>query len=109
MTNEGTKPRARIRFAPHGDEFGFLSYNLEKFQQDSAVLIINESIRGSCLALNRALIPNEIKIEKGLKVLVKVGKLEPVLAIIRWVNLVDEDILKMGLENMEKRSEIKFT
>jgi hypothetical protein len=109
MPKENIVARSRIRFTPDGNEFGFLSYNTEKFQKDAAVLVINESIHGSCVVFNRLQIPEGLTIETNLQILVKIGNLDPVKAIIRWVKLVDKEIVKIGVEYSENRHEIKFS
>lgn len=106
--NTKEKPRTGIRFTSTDGEFGFISFNSEKFKPDSAVFIINESAHGACLVLNRKLVPPQISFKEGLNIMIKVGKLDPVPTIIRWVQFIDEDIIKFGVENTEKRLSIKF-
>lgn len=88
----------KIRFVPEQDEFAFISFNLDNFTKDLAALILNESVKGSCLAINRKLIPDKISLEEGLFLQVKIGNLEPEMAIIRWVLHVDNDLVKIGFE-----------
>ena len=104
----GPRARSRIRFTPEGNEFAILSFNLELFQNDLEALIINESTQGSCVVFNKKFIPKDIIISKGIYVLVKIGKLEPVRAIVRWINNIDSDLMKVGFENTEHRYTIKF-
>jgi hypothetical protein len=103
-----TKARAGIRFTVAENQFGYISYNLEEYVPEAAVFVVNESINGSCLVLNRKLVPTKINIVPGIYLIVKVGDLDPVTAIVRWVRNVDEDLFKFGVENTEKRHVIKF-
>lgn len=106
--NKTTKPRAGIRFTAEGNEFGYICYNLDEYKPDVAVFVINESIHGSCLIVNRKLIPPHITFKPGMNIIVKVGNLDPVTTIVRWVKNLDEDVVKLGVENTEKRHVIKF-
>lgn len=37
-------------------------------------------------------------IEEGRRLMVKCGELAPIAATVRWVNKLDEDVLRIGLE-----------
>jgi hypothetical protein len=108
MSQEKTKPRARIRFIPDNSDIGHILFKDTQFNNKLNVLIINESIQGACLAISRHTIPISISFEPGLTILVKIGHLEPVTAIIRWVKILDDDIIKLGVEKTETRHEITF-
>ena len=110
MTDEKkkAKPRAGIRFTLEGNEYGHISYNSEAYSADTAVFVINESMHGACLVINRKLVPSTITFAQGMYIMVKIGKLDPVTAIVRWVRMMDEDIIKIGVEYTEKRHAIKF-
>lgn len=102
------RPRAGIRFTTKGNEFGFISYDLEEYKPESGLLVINESSNGSCLVLNRKLIPSNVNFVQGLHLIIKVGALDPVTVVVRWVKFMDEEVIKFGVENTEKRHVIKF-
>jgi hypothetical protein len=99
MTKERKNAREKIRFTPEGDQLGFISFNLMEFKPDISTLILNESSRGACLVVNRKLIPPRLSFTPGLTLLVKIGNLHPVIAIVRWVQEVDEDLAKVGIEH----------
>ena len=91
--------RAKIRFKPDNVDFGFISFNLVEFQKDITTLILNESATGACLVINRKLVPSSINIKDGLSILVKIGNLEPEVSVIRWVTIIDDDLIKFGIEH----------
>lgn len=90
--------RSKIRFLPDNNELGLISFDLEEFSQDIAALIINESLHGVCLVVNRKLIPTTVTINIGLMLLVKAGKLDPMEAVVRWVKEIDEELVRIGIE-----------
>lgn len=90
--------RAKIRFKPDSEDFGYISFNLEEFKKDMTTLVLNESAHGACLVINRKLIPLGINVKEGLSFLVKIGHLEPEFATIRWAKIIDDDMVKLGLE-----------
>lgn len=90
-----------VRFPPDSDQVAFISFNIHEYLPDLAALIINESIKGACFVVNKALIPKEKPITSGQIFLAKVGKLEPLKAEVRWVEDVDINLLKIGIKLLE--------
>jgi hypothetical protein len=91
--------RQKIRFIPErNDDIGFFSFNSKNYFKPISVLVLNESAEGACLALNQKLIQTPFTLEVGLRVIVKIGNLDPLDAIIRWVKVFDDDLVKFGIE-----------
>lgn len=90
--------RAKIRFVPDSNEMSFISLSLAHFQKEISTLIVNESCSGACLVINRKLIPSTDSLVEGRCILVKIGKLDPLSAVVRWVKHVDDDFIKIGVE-----------
>jgi hypothetical protein len=91
--------RTKLRFLPYdSDEVGFISFDTVDLIKPIAALILNESLQGSCVAINRKLILPEHTLQVGQIVFVTIGKLQPVSAEINWVKNLDEDIVKIGVQ-----------
>lgn len=90
--------KRKIRFEPEKSVLCLVSFNTAEFIRDAAALVINESVHGACLVINKKLIPQKVEIGVGLPLLVKIGELEPELAVVRWSDLIDEDLIKIGIE-----------
>lgn len=90
--------RAKIRFAPDNNELSFISLSLAHFHKEISSLIVNESSGGACLVINRKLVPSTDALAEGRFIQVKIGKLEPLSAVVRWVKHVDDDFIKIGVE-----------
>lgn len=88
----------QIRFPPDSDEMAFISFNVNDFKKDLSALIINESLQGACLVINRALVPTDKPINIGQIFLAKIGAMNPLRARVRWLKEVDENLLKIGIE-----------
>jgi hypothetical protein len=98
--------RAKIRFVPYdNDEFGLISFHSHDSAQDIAALIINESVHGACIAINRKLIQAKMPLAIGLLAVIKIGKLDKEQVVVRWIKEVDDDIIKLGIEYQKRVSE----
>lgn len=86
-----------IRFPPDGDEVAFISFSSSIFKKDTSALIVNESLQGVCLVINKVMVPSDFTIETKTQFLVKIGAMDPMLAEVRWVKLIDESLLKIGI------------
>ena len=85
-----TVKRKHIRFQPDSDTF--MAVRLEDNSLYTG-LCVSESQGGSAgVFINH---PNFVS---GIMCLVKVGKLDPISAQIRWVTELDSDVLKVGFE-----------
>ena len=91
----------KIRFPPDSAEIAFLSFDLDEFKKELSALIINESALGACFVVNRALIPQNNPLFAGQVILAQIGKMSPLKVIVRWVNDVDINLLKIGVEILE--------
>ncbi len=67
--------------------------DLEMYSPEIVGIVCNESYKGCSFAT----VASE-KIKKGLHICIQVGELSPVVGVIRWVNEVDEDLFKVGVE-----------
>jgi hypothetical protein len=108
MTKHSIKNRTRIRFVPEGLDFGYVSFELQNFANPITVLLINESIHGACFVINQKRLPANTTLRRGDRLILKIGNLEPLIVVIRWAIIFDEDVIKIGVENTEERHEIKF-
>jgi CheY-like chemotaxis protein len=96
---EGGAPRGKIRFKPEKNEICFVSFEHGKFSNEISAIILNESAQGACLVINRKLIPPNITIVIGLALFVKIGNLDPIESIVRWIDSVDSDLIKIGIHH----------
>jgi hypothetical protein len=94
-------PVRHTRFPQDSDQVAFIGFNINEYVQDLAALIINESSQGACFVVNKALIPKSKPIVLGQVFLAKVGKMDPLKAKVRWINDVDVNLLKIGIELLE--------
>ncbi len=82
--------RKFIRFEP--DENTYVLLNIQDEEIHSG-LCLTES-QGGCSAVFK----NNPLYRAGEMVMVKVGKLDPTSAEIRWVSELDKDVVKVGFE-----------
>lgn len=90
--------RGKLRFTPESNQLSSISLSLAHFQKEISTLIVNESSSGACLVVNRKLIPSTESLIEGRCILVKIGKLDPLSAVVKWVKHVDDDFIKIGVE-----------
>lgn len=91
----------RIRFPPDSNAIAYLSFNSVQFKKDLAALIINESLKGACFVVNKALINEKTPIAIGQIFKAQIGQLAPLTAEVKWLQDVDADLLKIGIELLE--------
>jgi hypothetical protein len=96
MTKEIRKQM--IRFLPDSNELGLIIFTSVDFKREIAALIINESHHGVCLVINSKLLPLNFEIPVGMELRVKTGNLDPASAKVRWIKIVDEELMKIGIE-----------
>ena len=82
--------RKHIRFKP--DERTYILINIVDDEVESG-LCVTES-QGGCSAV----FLNKPCYQAGEMCYLKVGKLDPVAAEIRWVTVLDNDLVKVGFE-----------
>lgn len=102
--------RRYIRFDPEELEIALLSEQLEEFagcdlqsfdfRPTSVGLIMEESFGGCSLVfLDKARDPKPLK--SGSQVILKVGKLDPILAEIRWRQEVAPQVVQVGFKYVD--------
>jgi len=88
-----TTVKRKVRFQSESSEGQFDLELNGPFQGKYAALVINESYSGACLVAR-----NDFILTEQMELRVKVGNLSPLLARIVWIEKVDDDILKFGIE-----------
>jgi hypothetical protein len=63
----------------------------KKFSATHTALLINESFKGCCVVL-----PTVSNLEVGEIARVKIGEMDPQDVEIRWIEKLDEEVLKIG-------------
>ena len=87
--------RIHTRFVNEEEHIAYLDIGKsgDKFKPMHTGLVLNESYSGCALAiLKRA------KLEVGQNCTVKVGELNPLPGRIVWAKLIDDDLLKVGIQ-----------
>ncbi len=72
----------------------------ENFEPEFIAMVVEQSHQGCGLVLVRYNQDYE-KIVKDMEVVVRVGRLHPMKARVRWRKNLDEDLFKIGLEFLE--------
>ena len=90
--------RKKLRFAPDPSMHAEIDFDTkqETFRCEMPALIFNESYSGCCVVAMK-----EKRFKVGSKFRIKVGLLAPLYGEIRWVNMLDNDFIKMGVEFLE--------
>ena len=99
--------RNYLRFNPESldiaiaglDDSGFSNYDTDtdQFNGDMAGLIIDQSFKGcSVVFINRE--KSDAFLPEGLKCIVKVGKMSPLPALVRWREDLPSNLVKVGFE-----------
>ena len=95
---KGTK--RRLRFPPSIGTLAWIDPVLrdtrEEFQPLLPALVVDESHTGCGLV-----ILYRDNIMEGETCMVQVAELEPLPALIRWINHLDEDVLKVGMAYLD--------
>lgn len=83
-----------IRFKPHPADVAQICFapQVADFSEEQSALILNESIEGCALVT-----VSERAIKKGDRLVVKVGRLDPIACEVRWVLQSEATIYKVGL------------
>lgn len=90
-TARETKQRKNIRFNPDQGAVAQVCFGTKTFKPDHHALILSESYRGCSIVLTLA--PD---VAVGDRLRIKVGNLAPMLAEVRWVIPLDDEIQKIG-------------
>lgn len=92
-------PRAKIRFKPEKNEICFISFDPYEFKEEVNALILNESAQGACLIINKRIIPPNAVLSPGVPLFLKIGNLDPIESVLRWVTDIDNDLVKIGIQH----------
>jgi len=99
--SSGLKKRKGMRFRPDPGTAAFLDLRPEaskdQFRPQDFALVINESHRGCSLVLK-----TNPAIRNGARLYVKVGKLAPHYAEVKWRLDYDSEVTRVGLLFLEK-------
>ena len=90
--------RKHLRFPPEDHKTMALldAAPTRPFNPTYCGVVFSESAGGCGVVLRFS---NDLKIGQQLRV--KVGELEPLLAKIAWIQVVDQDVMKVGIEILE--------
>lgn len=101
LTYKRTKRRYPRNKTEHNKvcEISF-SKTATEFVVDATGLVCNEGYKGCCVT-----ILNNDKFTIGAKILIRIDDHYPIHAEVRWVNVVDKDISKCGIEYLIEEME----
>lgn len=89
--------RYALRFRPDPLDSALIQFSTElDFKPTSVGLIVNESYTGSAIIIN-----STQQVVSGQEVRIQVGKLPVMRARIAWVKILENDLLKLGMEYLE--------
>lgn len=94
--------KRKTRFVPESNSSASISFEPTEFQKAMDALVMNESVNGACLVINKKLLPKRISMVDGLYLLVKVGHLAPELMVVRWAKELGANLIKFGVEREKK-------
>ncbi len=107
MSKSGNSPkRSHMRFDP-GDvviaqvQFIDAEPDDQFFKADAAGPVLDESYTGCALVALASALPEGA--EQGLPCLVKLNRLGPMRAELRWVKPLDDEVCKIGLHYVDAR------
>ncbi len=89
------KQRKYLRFDADKNTLAGISFGkkVKDFTPEIIGLVFNEAYRGCGVII----VYND-KLEKNMECIVQCGRLDPVLAKIAWINRLDTNTLKLGIE-----------
>lgn len=96
--------RRFLRFEPDEPEIAMLQFTEARpddffFSVEAAGLVIEEAYGGCALVCLRRELP--LNLDTGLTCQIKVAKMSPLRAVIRWIRALDEDVCRVGLEYID--------
>ena len=93
--------RKTLRFSPEEGMIAMIdpaaSTDKSHFQAVLPALIVDEALEGCGLVV----LKRQHSMNEGDQCLVKVAELDPLLAEVRWIRELDEDVEKIGLMYLE--------
>lgn len=99
-----SEKRRFLRFTPDEFEIALLQFTEARpdeffFETEAAGLVIEEAYGGCALVVVRKLIPESLA--EGTRLQIKVAKLGPMKAEVRWIRHLDDDVSKLGLQYVD--------
>lgn len=96
--------RRHMRFPPDKVEVAYIEFTDQDrdsatFQANAAGLVMEEAYGGCGLVVLSTLAPADV--QEGAPCQVRVGRIGPIRAEIRWVKALDDDVAKVGLEYLD--------
>ena len=93
MDDKEQVKRRSLRFDPDDNAVAYISRDVDKLDVDASIaaLPINESFDGVSLI---TLVKHNFSVSE--KLLVKVGKLAPMLGEVKWVKELDSETVRVG-------------
>jgi len=96
--------RKHMRFRPDQVEVALIQFSEAEpedffFQAESAGLVLEEAYGGCGLVMLSHF--DAIEPVEGMRCQVKVGKIGPLRAEIRWVKKLDDDVARIGIEYLD--------
>jgi hypothetical protein len=90
--------RRYIRARPDPLDHAEIQFGVSpEFKPDAVGLIVDEAPMGGASVV----ILSTSKVHEGLECRVKVGRLQPLRAQVRWIRELDKEILRVGLRFLE--------
>ncbi len=104
--------RSHLRFTSPEDAIALLSLDQKdfakieeggnfQFEQYFSALIYDQSYSGCCLVLVRD--GHKCKFTQKMHLAVKVGRLNPMQAEVKWIDIIDERLVKIGIEYLDTK------
>lgn len=88
--------RKPVRFKPQKGVYAFVDpkpkLGVKKFSPKYAGLVLNQSFRGCALVIAHEKMP-----PVGDLIRVKLGPLEPLFGEVRWAQMIDQNVFKIGI------------
>ncbi|MNK80910.1 hypothetical protein D3C87_1006430 [compost metagenome] len=87
-----------IRFQPDPLDHALIDFQFETapFEPEAVGLILNESYAGCALVIKTTKLLN-----KDQKIKVKVGRIDPMMAKVIWVQPLEASLVKVGIQFLE--------
>lgn len=107
MSDSEKSPKRRyLRFEPDEIEIAQLQFVEAEpddffFKPEAAGLVIDESYEGCALAVVANTLPEGLA--KGTHCQIKINKLGPMRAELRWIKELDEEVWKIGVHYLDQR------
>jgi hypothetical protein len=97
---EYTVKRRRIRFRPDPLDLAHIDSRPigdHPFEPDTVAVIVDEDPLGGC----GLVIVENGKLARGDTCVVRLGRLDPLRAEVRWRRTIDEDVVRIGLRFLQ--------